>query len=119
MDSINSRYAYYTSNFTHAGYFEPLILDEVGTRIDSNTLRFEVVAVSRSTLSHADFNRKWKIKMNQTATEWEETTLLNFYNVLLVEWKDGIASRSGVGVVFEKAWEEQAEEGEWIDLVLG
>ncbi|PVH84252.1 hypothetical protein DL98DRAFT_528668 [Cadophora sp. DSE1049] len=40
-----------------------------------------------------------------------------FYNMLWVEWKDGIAYRKGCGRVMKKAWEE--EEREWIDLVLG
>ena len=40
-----------------------------------------------------------------------------FYNVLWIEWEQGIAYRKGVGRVEKAAWE--AQELEWIDLVLG
>jgi hypothetical protein len=40
-----------------------------------------------------------------------------YYNVLWVEWKDGIAYRKGLGRVMKSAWE--AQDLEWIDLVLG
>jgi hypothetical protein len=40
-----------------------------------------------------------------------------FYNVLWVEWKDGIAYRKALGRVIKSAWE--AQDLEWIDLVLG
>lgn len=40
-----------------------------------------------------------------------------YYNVLWVEWKDGIAYRKALGRVMKSAWE--AQELEWIDLVLG
>ncbi|KAG4423904.1 hypothetical protein IFR04_002899 [Cadophora malorum] len=57
--------------------------------------------------------------------EWEhpdrpkgpEGSKYEFYNVLWVEWKDGIAYRKGCGRVMKSAWED--EEREWIDLVLG
>jgi hypothetical protein len=39
-----------------------------------------------------------------------------FYNVMSVEWKDGIASRKGLGRVYRSAWEHQ--ELERIDLKL-
>ena len=39
-----------------------------------------------------------------------------FYNVLWVEWQDGIAFRKGIGHVEREAWEQSTE---WIDLVLG
>ena len=40
----------------------------------------------------------------------------HFYNVLWVEWRDGIAFRKGIGHVEREAWEQSTE---WIDLVLG
>ncbi|KAI1762084.1 HET-domain-containing protein [Hypoxylon sp. FL1150] len=40
-----------------------------------------------------------------------------YYYVLWIEWKNGIAYRKGIGRVEKNAWERQ--EREWIDLVLG
>jgi hypothetical protein len=40
-----------------------------------------------------------------------------FYNVLWVEWEDGIAYRKGLGRIVGSAWEVQKLE--WIDLILG
>ena len=43
--------------------------------------------------------------------------LFAFYNVLWIEWKEGVAYRKGLGRVIKEAWERQATE--WIDLTLG
>lgn len=40
-----------------------------------------------------------------------------FYNVLWVEWVDGVAYRKGVGKVWKGAWESLERED--IELVLG
>ncbi|UPL02287.1 hypothetical protein LCI18_013221 [Fusarium solani-melongenae] len=40
-----------------------------------------------------------------------------FYNVLFVEWKDGVAHRQGIGRVDKSAWELQSREE--FELVLG
>ncbi len=39
-----------------------------------------------------------------------------FYNVMCMEWYDGVASRKGLGCVFKDAWEQQKLE--WVDLKL-
>lgn len=44
------------------------------------------------------------------------TAKYEFYNVMCVEWHDGIASRKGLGRVFKDAWEQQNLE--WVDLKL-
>jgi len=41
----------------------------------------------------------------------------DFYNVLWIEWTDGVAYRKGVGFVTKEAWE--AADRELIDVVLG
>ncbi|KAI8656307.1 HET domain-containing protein [Fusarium sp. Ph1] len=43
--------------------------------------------------------------------------LFEFYNVLFVEWKDGVAHRQGVGRVDKSAWGRQSREE--LELVLG
>lgn len=39
------------------------------------------------------------------------------YNVLWIEWNEGVAYRKELGRVIKEAWERQATE--WIDLTLG
>jgi len=41
----------------------------------------------------------------------------DFYNVLWIEWEDGIAFRKGIGRVEKSIWEAQPLE--WIDVTLG
>jgi hypothetical protein len=40
-----------------------------------------------------------------------------FYNVLWIEWEDGIAYRKALGKVKKDVWDVQAED--WIDVTLG
>ncbi|KAI1770717.1 HET-domain-containing protein [Hypoxylon cercidicola] len=50
--------------------------------------------------------------------EWSGGDLFyEYYYVLWIEWRDGIAYRKGLGRVDKNAWE--ARQREWIDLVLG
>jgi len=42
--------------------------------------------------------------------------MYEFYNVLWVEWDDGVAHRKAYGRVEKGAW--QAQKLEWTDLVL-
>lgn len=42
---------------------------------------------------------------------------IEFYNVICVQWQDGIAYRKGSGKIKRDIWE--ALEKEWVDLVLG
>jgi Heterokaryon incompatibility protein (HET) len=46
-----------------------------------------------------------------------DKTCYEFYHVLCVEWKDGIAYRKGVGRVIQSAWEKTVRES--INLILG
>jgi hypothetical protein len=47
----------------------------------------------------------------------KESKLYEWYNVLWVSWKDGIAYMKGIGRVQKDMWEAQGLE--WIDLTLG
>jgi len=40
-----------------------------------------------------------------------------FYNVLWIEWQDGIARRKAIGRVWKKAWDMQTSEK--VDVILG
>ena len=64
---------------------------------ETSLYKFEYMAVCRDGLKNAD--------------------VYEFYNVLWIEWKEGVAYRKGLGRVRKQAWERQATE--WIDLTLG
>ncbi|KAK5074382.1 hypothetical protein LTS08_005335 [Lithohypha guttulata] len=70
----------------------------------------EVVAISRSVQYNKTFNEELK-RYDHPLTRNE------VYNVLWVEWKEGIAYRLASGRVDKTAWEELSLEA--IDLVLG
>ena len=77
----------------------------------------ELVAISRGY-----FYEKWELSEFQI-DEWRhkerprDSEKYEFYNVLWVEWQDGIAYRKACGRVMKSAWE--CQELEWVDLVLG
>ena len=55
---------------------------------------------------------EWRHRERPEAAEKYE-----FYNVLWVEWLNGIAYRKAIGRVMKSAWE--AQDLEWVDLTLG
>ncbi|KAE9369267.1 HET-domain-containing protein [Stipitochalara longipes BDJ] len=77
----------------------------------------ELVAISRGY-----FYEKWAFSM-YTIDEWshkerpKSAGKYEYYNVLWVEGRDGIAYRKACGRVMKSAWE--CQELEWVDLVLG
>ena len=85
------------------------------TLLDDSS-KLELVSISAGTaicLNHEHtfrFSRTDRDKMSNTY-------LFEFYNVLWIEWKEGVAYRKGLGRVVKEAWERQATE--WIDLTLG
>ena len=46
-----------------------------------------------------------------------DSEFYTFYNVMHIEWENGIAYRRGVGTVYKAMWESQALEE--IDVILG
>ncbi|KIN08923.1 hypothetical protein OIDMADRAFT_153536 [Oidiodendron maius Zn] len=73
-------------------------------------------------ISWGYFYEKWDWSVFQI-DEWNhkerprDSEKYEFYNVLWVEWQDGIAYRKACGRVMKSAWE--CQELEWVDLVLG
>ena len=55
--------------------------------------------------------------------EWQlperprDAEFYSFYNVMCIEWENGIAYRRAVGTVYKEMWERQALED--INVVLG
>lgn len=57
----------------------------------------------------------WKHSLPASRNSIPET--VDFYYVLWIEWKEGIAYRKGLGRVLKEAWDREATEV--IDLILG
>jgi hypothetical protein len=94
--------------------------DEIECELFSNSgdkLVCELVEISRGYAYEKDVvvgMCEWDHSERPKSPDGEK---YEFVNVLWVEWEDGIAYRKGVGRVMKSAWE--AQELEWIDLVLG
>jgi hypothetical protein len=77
----------------------------------------ELVEISRGYAVEGDrfvYIDEWRLPDRPKSPDGET---YEFINVLWVEWEEGIAYRKAYGRVMESAWE--AQELEWIDLVLG
>jgi hypothetical protein len=80
--------------------------------------RCELVAISRGYA--CDEYSGWGLEewhLEERPKAAGKGSKFEFYNVLWVEWEEGIAYRKGVGRVEKAVWE--AQELEWIDLILG
>ena len=78
----------------------------------------ELVAVSEGFFYNAQMGNYLDSTLEEDHPERpRETAKYEFYNVLCVEWEDGVAYRKGVGRVHKEAWERQ--DVEWIDLMMG
>ncbi|KAF1960726.1 HET-domain-containing protein [Byssothecium circinans] len=59
----------------------------------------------------------WHTTQSATQRIWEILGYYEYYNVLWIEWENGIAYRKALGRVYKEAWE--AQELEEVDIVLG
>ncbi|RGP79278.1 heterokaryon incompatibility [Fusarium longipes] len=84
-------------------------------RLLSKKVKCELVAISQGYMNSNAHG--WPRLDEHEALKNQGLDKFEFYNVLLIEWKDGIAYRQGIGRVDKSAWE--AESREQIDLVLG
>jgi hypothetical protein len=80
-----------------------------------DVLPFDLVAISRGCIPHESMEEY----MVEVDCEHFRSTgdLYEFYNVLRVEWENGVAFRKGLGRIERSIWENQLLET--IDLVLG
>jgi hypothetical protein len=79
--------------------------------------KYELIAISRVSVRTDDPDC-------HTFSEWEHFNsrpevgeLYEFYNVLWIEWEDGIAYREGLGRILKLMWEKHSSEV--IDVTLG
>jgi hypothetical protein len=78
----------------------------------------ELVAISRGYFYEKwDFAARLQIDELNHKERPRESEKYEYYNVLWVEWRDGVAYRKACGRVMKSAWE--CQELEWVDLVLG
>jgi hypothetical protein len=83
--------------------------DELGSK-STNGSKNESIPVELVTISmsyQAENGERWKEPRGQEKSQ--------FYNVLWIEWIDGIAYRKGAGKVKQDAWE--ASRREQVDLI--
>lgn len=78
-------------------------------------VRVELVAISRGYIASDEWQHA-PVEMRHEERP-KHTELYEFYNVLWVEWKDGVAYRRAYGRVLRGLWEKQDLES--ISLVLG
>lgn len=121
---------------TRSGVFSALHLPEIGSwtaiGIDGEPLGYLLVdehaeiELSNLNLVEVSAGSVWQTPVpgqpfNSVARvdrtlDPERFAKYHFFNVLWVEWQDGIAYRKGIGHVEREAWEQSTD---WIDLVLG
>ena len=89
-------------------------MEQVGTVLESRPLEF--IALSRG---YADGSRKEEPGLDEWLLEERPATkgLYEFYNVMWIEWENGIAYRRAVGRILRDVWEGQNLE--WVDVTLG
>ena len=89
-------------------------LEKVGTTVRSRPLEF--IALSRGI---ADASRDQEPGLDEWLLEDRPTSkrLYEFYNVMWIEWENGIAYRRAVGRILRDVWESRNLE--WVDVTLG
>ena len=89
-------------------------LEKVGTVVGSRPLEF--IALSRG---YADGSKEEEPGLDEWLLEERPTTkgLYEFYNVMWIEWENGIAYRRALGRILRDVWESQNME--WIEVTLG
>lgn len=84
-------------------------------RLLCNREKCELVAISMGSIDSAAGG--WTRLDEYAELRNHNRELFEFYNVLFVEWKNGVARRQGIGRVDKSAWELQSREE--LELVLG
>ena len=88
--------------------------DTVSTCLSPITV--ELVAISQGRCAWEDYQPNNNYDDARDDYEEDAQKEFNYYNVLSIEWMDGVAYRTAVGTVRKEEWERQALE--WVDLTL-
>ena len=83
----------------------------------------ELAEISRSYILESALGCFFESRLQRVFGEWNHAErpraakIYHFYNVICIEWEDGVAYRRGLGRVEKGRWE--ALDREWFDLTLG
>ncbi|KAF2107309.1 heterokaryon incompatibility protein-domain-containing protein [Lophiotrema nucula] len=80
------------------------------------TLGCELVAISKGA-AHDSVDEAWALEEWKYYRPVDASGHYRWYNVLWIEWKDGIAYRKALGRVFKLSWDDAPKEP--IDVILG
>ena len=84
--------------------------------------RCELIAISRGYIFNPDAEGGMFKRAEVALSEWHDrrrpksSTFYHFFNVLWIEWRDGIAYRKALGRVFKEAWYAQFRESVYVTL---
>lgn len=85
-------------------------------RLSSNVFTRELIEISAGSASNSwdesDYLQEWN-----DAGRPKQGDLYEFYNVLWIEWKDGVAYRKALGRVLKDVWDQEATET--VEVTLG
>jgi hypothetical protein len=84
-------------------------------RLLSRRERYELATISTGSIDSSAGG--WTLLDEYPQLQREGREVFEFYNVLWVGWRDGVAVRQGIGRVDKAVWELQSREE--INLVLG
>ena len=73
----------------------------------------ELIAISRG---YSGLNQRVN-DLSESYSSLDKNARYEFYNVLWINWKDGVAYRQGFGYVLKDVWESQPLG--WVDVTLG
>jgi hypothetical protein len=99
------------------GRFPPFSFEANRTEdafVEKAEARVEVIALSKM---YARLVSKLPEFRSDGITRYHSAYYYEFYNVMWIEWTDGVAYRKGMGRVLTEFWEQLQPES--IDLILG
>jgi len=80
--------------------------------------KWEFIAMSLATSKMGDYMHMYltQLRNSNYPLVWSRNVRQLLVNVILIEWKGGVARRLGVGKVFLDMWEKSGPEMKWIVL---
>jgi hypothetical protein len=110
----------YSETVSYLQHIGSLYQVSLTSKQDSSSLGegIELIAISEGCAANRDLKNYYDSVLEGNHPERTQTfPNYEFYNVLCIEWEDGIAYRKGVGRVDKVVWDRQ--DIEWVELMLG
>jgi len=106
---------FYDGSGNRTGFIESMFSSEQDY---SRGDQCELIGISKASVGNKEASHQYQtVSEMDRVSEIKGLDLYKFYNVLWIEWNDGIAYRKALGMVWKEAWERQ--DLEEIDVVLG